>query len=87
MKKDIFKFMANNFKGIITHTLTQISNEKRKFKIRKFKELSRHIYVEVQLNKRMYIDAKLNKSEKHFKNDLKRLIRAISDWAKNIKTF
>lgn len=76
-----------NYKGLISTTLTQISNGKRRFKLRTFKELSRHVYVEVQLNKSMYIEAKLNKAEKHFKNDLKRLIRAISDWAKNIKSF
>jgi len=79
--------MATNFKGIVSSTLTQISGDKRRFKLRMFKELSRHVYVEVQLNKSMYIEAKLNKAEKHFKNDLKRLVRAISDWVKNIKTF
>lgn len=73
------------YKSILLQVLKSICTEKLHFKLRAYKELSDHIEIDVQLNKAMFISDKLYKDPETFKAGLKRLVKAISDWAKQAK--
>jgi len=73
------------YKSILLQVIKSICTDKRHFKLKSYKENTHDITVEVRLNKAMYIEGNLSKNYDEFKIDLKRLVKAISDWAKNAK--
>ena len=50
-----------------------------------FDEKQHHINVVLRLNRHMKMRCRINKADKHYQNDIKRMIKAVKDWQKEKK--